>query len=136
MSLFEEKPLQGEPGREKFEEELEKIRERTWEKKKPPVKEEKKDTSIFGGKSFIQRGTLRGRLKKPDVWEKTHVPEKEREKWEKSDFDVKKYGPLIDKKDAEKAIKDLFKEKGKTPDIHERFEIDRKIQEYKKIFGI
>jgi len=101
-----------------------------------PPKEEKKDTSIFGGKSFIQRETLRERLKKSDVWEKTHVPEKEREKWEKADFNVKKYGPLIDKKDAEKVIKDLFKEKGKTPDIHKKFEIDRKIQEYKKIFGI
>lgn len=112
----------------------EKIREKP--EKIPPLKEEKKDTFIFGGKSFIQRETLRGRLKKPDVWEKTHVPEKERGKWEKADFDVKKYGPLIDKKDAEKVIKDLFKEKGKTSDIHRRFEIDRKIQEYKKIFGI
>jgi hypothetical protein len=44
----------------------------------PPAKEEKKDTSIFGGKSRLEGGSFEYRLKDPRFYEKTGLGERER----------------------------------------------------------
>ena len=48
------------------------------EKAPPPVKQEKKDTSAFGGKSIIGRKVFNQHLKDPKLYQTTRLEEKAR----------------------------------------------------------
>lgn len=95
--------------------------------------EKPKDTSIFRGKPYLQRGELREALKKAPL----NVPgggqlfRKERIEMEKG-FG-KKFGPLIDTKDYDRRLKELAKEKAWGKTGAERTKADRQIRFLKNL---
>ena len=103
------------------------------------TKEETKDVSVFGGKSSLSRGQLREGLRKSSPY----IPgsagrmfgRQERVGLEKEVFG-KKYGSGITPREYSKGLKELKKEKSKTPTQAERFKIERKIRYLKGLGGI
>ena len=95
------------------------------------IKEVKKDTSIFGGKSSLSRRELREGLRKSSPY----IPgtagrmfgRQERVEFEKEVFG-KKYGQEIGKKDYSKGIKALQKERYGAKTQPERLKIERRIK--------
>jgi len=83
----------------------------------PPPKEEKKDTSIFGGKPDMKAGAFAYRLKKDQsLYSKTNLGGTRREELGKKIFGS--YGSRIDKGEIEKAKKELTRGKwGKFKDF-------------------
>jgi hypothetical protein len=97
-----------------------------------------KDTSIFGGKPFLQRPELRERLRKASPFIPGSggrmIGAKERVGLEKEVFG-KKYGPGITPREYSRGLKDLRKAKSKAPTQAERFKIERKIRYLKGLGG-
>ena len=109
------------------------------EEKTPPLKEpksfpreEKKD--IFGEKPYIRREELRRELKK-EALINPKIKEKEGIEIEKEVFKKEKYGNFIEKKEVDKALKELKKEQYRAKNIPEKYEAKRKLDILKKIFG-
>lgn len=100
----------------------------------PPPKEEKKDTSGFGGKPHIAREEFRSWLRRPDLYKTTGLPETERAKLEKELFGSE-YGYFIEKGEPEKVMKKLEMEKFKAPSEAEKAKIDKKIKILKNFLG-
>jgi len=87
---------------------LAKLREKV---KKPSqltkLKEEKKDTSAFQGKTYLRRDEVRRWLKRPEAWKITKIPAKDRPALEKKLFDIRKFGNFIDPKEVKIVYKDF-----------------------------
>ena len=127
MSIFEKKQQLNKEG----------VR-RMPERVTPLKKEEKKDTSIFGGKPYLTRSELREKLRKaepfiPGAGEEI-IPQRERVKIEKELF-AKNYGSYVDKGEFKKAIKKLEKEKFQAKTGTDKLSLDRKIRYLKKLGG-
>jgi hypothetical protein len=75
--------------------------------KEPPLKEEKKDTSAFQGKSYLKRGDVRNWLKRDEMWEIIKKPKEERIGLEPKIFQRKEVGENVDPKEAEKIYNKL-----------------------------
>ncbi len=73
--------------------------------KTPSLKESK--PSGFGGKPFLRREEFRNWLRKEEVGRISKMPQEERVDLEKKLFDQKKFGNLIEQKEAEKLYKDI-----------------------------
>jgi len=73
----------------------------------PPPKEERRDTSIFGGKPYIRREKLREWLRTDEAWKTTKMTAKERPGLEKKIFDPKKFGEYIEPKEVQKVYQEL-----------------------------
>jgi len=71
------------------------------------VKEEKKDTSAFQGKPYLNRPEVRQWLKRDEAWKITKMPSKDRPKLEKKLFDPKRFGSFIDQREAKIVSKDF-----------------------------
>jgi hypothetical protein len=76
-------------------------------KKPPPVKEVKKDTSAFQGKPYLKREEVRSWLRRDEAWKITKIPAKDRPGLEKKLFDPKRFGSLVDQKEAKIVYKDF-----------------------------
>lgn len=114
MHLFgkEQKSVQGEPGRERYEQLIKKIKERAQQKKSTSVpKVEKKDTSAYGGKPYLKRWEVRQWFRKPETYKIIPLPKEKRAGLEKELFGPEsgKYGPLIEKakREPERVLEDL-----------------------------
>jgi len=94
--------------------------------------EEKKD--IFGEKPYILREKLRKELKKESLLD-PKIKVKEGIALEKEVFKKEKYGKFITKKEVGMAFKDLKKEQYRARDIHQKYEIKKKTDLLKKVFG-
>jgi len=73
----------------------------------PSPKEEKKDTSVFGGKPSLQRWEVREELRKDEVYRILRKPKEERAKLEKKLFDLKRFRELIEPKEVRKVYNEL-----------------------------
>jgi hypothetical protein len=76
-------------------------------KKPPPIKEEKIDTSAFQGKPYLKREEVRSWLRRDEAWKITKITAKNRPGLEKKLFDPKRFGSLIDQKEAKIVYKDF-----------------------------
>ena len=94
-----------------------------------PSKEEKKDTSIFGGKPSLRREEVRGWLRKEESWKMTKMPLNRRIELEKKLFDPGKFGQFIQPKEAMRVYEEIknfptrSKEKYKINNEGERLKI-------------
>jgi len=97
-----------------------------------PIREAKKDASIFGGSSYMDRGDFMHRLKSSELYRGTDLGEKDR-----SRLGEKLFGrsSLVKKEDVEKAEKQLNLGKwGKFKDLsHEDKEKAKRLT--KRILG-
>ncbi len=78
--------------------------EKKIEKAPVPIKEAKKDTSIFGGKSYMRRSSFMYRLTNPELYRNTSLGEKDRTRLGEKLFG---HGSSVKKKDVEKAERQL-----------------------------
>jgi len=70
-----------------------------------PSKEEKKDTSGFGGKPYISGEEFRQWLRRPELYSRTGIPESKRLEFE---AEIRsKYGYYLERGEPEKLIRDL-----------------------------
>ncbi len=112
----------------------------TGPEKMPPPKEEKKDTSIFGGKKEISMQEARWKMRKgPSVIPGTGgLMFAEKEKVELFDKATKKWGLFLNKnEEVPKIFKALKQERFNAKTDAERLKIDRQIRylEQEKLFG-
>jgi len=94
----------------------------------------KKDTSGFGGKPYLRREEFREWLRKPEQFPILKTPSHERAKLEKELFG-REYGYYIEKREAEKVLKRLEKEKFKAPTSFEKTKVEKKIRLIKRFLG-
>ena len=93
--------------------------------KTPPSKEPK--LSGFGGRPFLRRDEFRNWLRKDELWRISKMPKEERVALEKKLFDPRRFGPLIEPKEAEKVYREIknfsmrYKEKYGFKSEGERF---------------
>jgi len=79
--------------------------EKPKKKSTPPPKEEKKDTSIFGGESYMDRGNFMHQLGNPELYRRTgNLGENDRTRLGEKLFG---HGSSVKKKDVEEAEKQL-----------------------------
>jgi len=97
----------------------------------PPSKEEKPDTSIFGGKSAIPMREAAWKLRKSSPY----IPGgggamfSEKERMDMANELSKKYGGYLEKgSELSRAYKDLYEQKGRAKTGAEKLAIDRKIR--------
>lgn len=100
--------------------------------KVPPPKEEKKDLSIFGGKSFIRGGGLRNWARSDQSFRTTNLPQSERLKITQELFGKKDF---LKKKDVETTLKRLEMARFRARKDAEIKEIKTKIKIAKSILG-
>jgi hypothetical protein len=138
-----QEPSQGEPksDQEKFAGRLEQILEKARQKRttrEKSQKEEKKDTSILGGKPYIPMTEAFRKIKKASPY----IPgaggamyyEKERVGMAKRRLG--KYGYFLEKHEIPKAFKELEKEKANAKTGAEKLKINREIRYLKReLFG-
>jgi len=74
------------------------------EKAPTPIKEAKKDTSIFGGNSSMRRGSFMHQLGNPELYRRTSLGEGDRTRLGEKLFG---HGSSVKKKDVEEAEKQL-----------------------------
>jgi hypothetical protein len=97
-------------------------------------KDFKKDTSGFGGKPYLRREEFREWLRRPEQFSILKSPSHERAKLEKELFG-REYGYYIEKKEAEKVLKKLEREKFKAFTSLEKAKVEKKIRLMKKFLG-
>ena len=102
------------------------------ERASPPAREEKKDTSVFGGKPGLEKGSLNYKLRDPEMYKGTELGEQRRTELGKKLFEGEDY---IKKSDLEWMDKELDLGKwGKFKDFSERDNLDSK-KLIRKILG-
>lgn len=94
---------------------------------KDPIKKH-----VWGSKSHLTRQELRGKLGDQKLF-KHGLGQKERVELEKKIFSQQKYGSYITKQNVTKAIKDLQREKSRTP--KDEFKIEKQIKTLKDALG-
>jgi hypothetical protein len=102
--------------------------------KPQPPKEVKKDTSAFGGRSYLTREQVRGELRKPAYFKATGWRERERVKLEKEIFGPE-YGHFIERGEPEKVLKKLEMKKFQARTSTEKSALSKKIKTLRKFLG-
>ena len=100
------------------------------EKAPTPIKEAKKDTSIFGGKKAISMREAAWKLRKasPYIPGTGGAMLSEQERMEIVKEISKKYGGYLEKGELSRIYKDFYKQKGQARTGAEKLKIDRKIR--------
>lgn len=103
----------------------------------PPEKEEKKDTSIFGGKSALGMGEARWKIRKssPSIPGTSGEMYSEEERAEIAKELSKKYGNYLERDERYRIYGSLNKEKTQAKTNAERIKVDRKIRYLKGLLG-
>ena len=143
MPLPEPKPPQREPTQDKYRQLLGMLYGKArQEKKVSPPKEEKKDTSVFGGKQFAtaeQRRTwLRRHASEVLSITKGRVTSSKVSEYEKKLNDPKKWGPFIEKykHEPERIRSEMKKNLDKAKTDAERFDIKEDIKVVERMYGL
>jgi len=98
----------------------------------PPAREEKRDTSIFGGKPGLEKGDLNYKLRDPEMYRGTELGEQRRTELGKKLFGGEDY---VKKSDLEWMNRELDQGKwGKFKEFSERDKLDSK-KLIRKILG-
>jgi len=112
--------------------------------KKPPhikeiKKEQKKDPSLFQGRQYLTRPEVSRLFKKDWAWKITRLPANVRSKLGEKLWNLKRFGNLIDQREANtvyKDIKDYPTTRGKTKyGMKSREETIRTVKLLKKFLG-
>ena len=99
-------------------------RPRGGERTSPAAREEKRDTSIFGGKPGMEKGSLNYKLRDPEMYRETELGEQRRTELGKKMFGGEDY---VKKSDLEWMDKELDQGKwGKFKEFSERDRLDSK----------
>lgn len=94
--------------------------------KMPPVKEEKKDTSVFGGKKYVPQEVGRQWVRRPELFKATGIPEAKRLKiWQELS---KNWGYFIEQGELDKPLEKLKMERYRAKTEIQRKEIEEKIK--------
>jgi hypothetical protein len=121
---------------------LAKLKESLKIKKTSPVKEEKKDTSVFQGRQYATAEQRRGWLRRhaPEVWKitKGRVTSAKIPEYDKKLSNPKKWGPLIEKykHEPEKIKKEMQKAWWKAKTNKEKWEIKQDRIVVDKMYGL
>jgi len=106
------------------------MKERPEKMPSPPPKEEKKDTSIFGGKSAIPMSEAKWKIRKgtPYIPGTGGAMFSETERMQVAEELSKKYGSYLEKSERYRIYKSLEEEKIQAKTGAEKLKIDRKIR--------
>lgn len=139
----EPRPPQREPAQDKYRQLLGTLYGKSrQEKKVSPKKEEKKDTSVFGGKQFAtaeqRRAWLRRHASEVLSITKGRVTSSKISEYERKLNDPKKWGPLVEKYkyEPERIRSEMKKNLDKAKTDKERFEIKQDLEVVNRMYGL